>query len=70
MWGPKCDRMRKPWVLRLKRWILCVCGLAFAHAYMCVCMHCVRAWVHVLECFFVVVIGLSLNVRILSIFFL
>ena len=22
MWGPKCEKVRKPWVLRLKRWIL------------------------------------------------
>ena len=21
MWGPKCEKVRKPWVLRLKRWI-------------------------------------------------
>ena len=22
MWGPKYEKVRKPWVLRLKRWIL------------------------------------------------
>ena len=22
MWGPKCENVRKPMVLRLKRWIL------------------------------------------------
>ena len=22
MWGPKCEKVRKPWVLQLKRWIL------------------------------------------------
>ena len=22
MWGQKCDQVRKPWVLRLKRWSL------------------------------------------------
>ena len=22
MWGPKCEKVRKPWVLRLKRWSL------------------------------------------------
>ena len=22
MWGTKCEKVRKPWVLRLKRWIL------------------------------------------------
>ena len=22
MWEPKCEKVRKPWVLRLKRWIL------------------------------------------------
>ena len=22
MWGPKCEKVRKPWVLLLKRWIL------------------------------------------------
>ena len=24
MWGPKCEKVRKPWVLRLKRWILSI----------------------------------------------
>ena len=22
MWGPECEKVRKPWVLRLKRWSL------------------------------------------------
>ena len=22
MWGPTCEKVQKPWVLRLKRWIL------------------------------------------------
>ena len=22
MWGPKCENVRKPWVLQLKHWIL------------------------------------------------
>ena len=22
IWGPKCEKVRKPWVLRLKRWSL------------------------------------------------
>ena len=22
MWGPECEKVRKLWVLRLKRWIL------------------------------------------------
>ena len=22
MWGPKCEKVRKSWVLRLKHWIL------------------------------------------------
>ena len=22
MWGPKCEKVRKPWVLQLKRWTL------------------------------------------------
>ena len=25
MWGPKREKVRKPWVLRLKRWSLSMC---------------------------------------------
>ena len=25
MWGPKCEKVQKPWVLRLKHWILSMC---------------------------------------------
>ena len=24
MWGPKCEKVRKPWVLRLKHWSLSI----------------------------------------------
>ena len=24
MWGPKCEKVQKPWVLQLKHWILSI----------------------------------------------